>query len=181
MSGQIVLASLSRSCCPPTARTVLGSHRSPPSRSTGFVRGPALRHAWHCHPSSPLTSVERPGPTLGVDGIPADPSIPQPIGVVDRWWSPPAATGREHAQDATGFGAGSCTYRASAQPGPRHLEAAASSPPGHPGSPPHSPQGRDTRRSVMSETVQSSSTCRSRSIPSPPGARPAPPLSRRSR
>ncbi len=38
------------------------------------------------------------------------------------------------------------------------------------------PQGRDVRRSVMSESVASSSTSTSRTMPSPPGARPAPPL-----
>src|SRR5579871_86159 len=51
--------------------------------------------------------------------------------------------------------------------------------PGIPGWPPDKPHGRDTRRSVTSETVQSSSTSISRMIPSPPGANPSPPLPRR--
>src|SRR5207253_9167808 len=48
--------------------------------------------------------------------------------------------------------------------------------PGAPAEPPHSPHGRLRRRSVISDTVTSSSTSRSRSIPSPPAWRPAPPL-----
>jgi hypothetical protein len=53
--------------------------------------------------------------------------------------------------------------------------------PGAPGPPPARPHGCDTRRSVMSDTVASSSTWRSRSMPSPPADRPAPPLPRRRR
>ena len=46
---------------------------------------------------------------------------------------------------------------------------------------PTDPTAGDTRRSVISETVTSSSISRSRSIPSPPVASPAPPLPRRNR
>ena len=74
-------------------------------------------------------------------------------------WAPAAAAGRQHPHDV----AGPQPQRALVgQP----LAPARSSPPGSsqfsptaPGSPPASPHGCDTRRSVISDTVQSSSTC----------------------
>jgi hypothetical protein len=47
-------------------------------------------------------SVERLGPTSVWTESPADPSIPQPTELVDRWLAPPSATRSEHAQDVTG-------------------------------------------------------------------------------
>ena len=91
----------------------------------------------------------------------------------------PAATARrQHPHHVTRRATGSCTCPAAAPLATRRRPAAASSRPPHRARRPARPHGCDTRRSVINDTVTSSSINRSRSIPSPPAASPAPPLNR---
>ena len=87
------------------------------------------------------TDRDRPDPRLHPSTLPPH---PPPPGVSIRRTSPRRR--------------GSCTCRAGARPGPRRRPAAASSRRSRPGSPPARPHGWLTRRSVMSDTVTSSST-----------------------